>query len=184
MTLLLATKDERDNLFRLRSQVEIYAVMAGLFKEATKEFFNNQFKVLQPLSDEEQLEKSLKAYDDRTRNYMNEEVLRIIDYIRNNFSFHMKSGLFEDYIVDRKAEKDMLIGISKSGTRIDTCFLSAYDAFIFQISRMAESLEDKSKVLDWLFDKILNETDTFCNLLENFGGSIIKKYGGKRLITR
>jgi len=183
MTLLLATKEEKHSLFRLRSQLEIYAVMASLFKEATKEFFNNQFKVLQSISEDKQLKLALKEYDDRTRAYKNDEVLNIIDYIRNNFSFHMKSKLFEDYIVDGQANKDMLIGISISGALIDTCYIGAYDAFIFQISRMAESLEDKSKVLEWLFDKIFNETHYFCDLLEKFGGSVVKKYGGKRLIT-
>jgi hypothetical protein len=183
MTLLLATKEEKDSLFRLRSQVEIYAVMASLFKEATKEFFNNQFKVLQSISDGKQLKQALKEYDDRTRDYKTDEVLNIIDYIRNNFSFHMKSKLFEGYIVDGDAKKDMLIGISKSGKLIDTCYLGAYDAFIFQIAKMADSLEDKNKVLEWLFDRVFNETHYFCDLLEKFGGSVIKKYGGKRLIT-
>ncbi|MBA4389719.1 MAG: hypothetical protein C0399_02125, partial [Syntrophus sp. (in: bacteria)] len=111
MTLLLSTKDEKDRVFQLRSQVEIYAVMAGLFKEATKEFFNNLFKVLEPLSDKKQLKQTLNEYDARTRNYRNDEVLHIIDYIRNNFSFHMKSKLFEDFIVEGNAKKDMLIGI-------------------------------------------------------------------------
>jgi hypothetical protein len=184
MTLLLSTKDEKDNILRLRSQVEIYAVMASLFKEATKEFFNNLFKVLGPLSDNEQLKEMLNEYDQKTRNYKNDEVLQIIDYIRNNFSFHMKAKLFEDFIVDRNAEKEMIVGITKSGKLIDTCFVPAYDALIFQVGRMTRSLEDKDKVLVWLFDNIFRETDYFCNLLEELGWSIIKKHGAKRLITR
>jgi hypothetical protein len=183
MGLLLHTKDEKDKLFQLRAQVEIYAVMASLFKEATKVFFNKLFKVLDPLSDKKQLKKTLNEYDVRTRDYKNDEVLQIIDYIRNNFSFHMKSELFEGFIVEGNAKKDMLIGIAKSEKIIDSCFVTAYDALIFQAGRMAKSLEDKSKILDWLFDNILREADYFCGLLEKLGGSIIKKYGGKRLIT-
>lgn len=183
MALLLHTKDEKDKLFRLRAQVEIYAVMASLFKEATKEFFNNLFKVLEPLSNKNQLKKALVDYDVKTKNYKNDEVLLIIDYIRNNFSFHIKSKLFENYIVEGDAKKDMLIGIAKSEKIIDTCFLTAYDALIFQVGSMAKSLEDKSKILDWLFDNILRETNYFCDLLEKLGGSIIGKYGGKRLTT-
>jgi hypothetical protein len=183
MALLIYTKDEKDNLFQLRSKVEIYAGMASLFKEATKEFFNNLFKVLEPLSDKKQLKKNLNEYDVRTRSYKNDEVLQIIDYIRNNFSFHIKSKLFEDFIVDGEAKQDMLIGIARSEKIIDRCFLAAYDALIFQVSRMAKSLEDKSKILEWLFDNVFRETNYFCDLLEKFGASIIKKYGGKRLVA-
>jgi hypothetical protein len=183
MALLLHTKDENDKLFRLRSQIEIYAVMASLFKEATKEFFNKLFKILEPLSDKKQLKKTLNEYGVRTSNYKNDEVLNIIDYIRNNFSFHMKSKLFEDYIVEGEAKKDMLIGIARSEKIIDSCFLAAYDALIFQVSRLANSLEDKSKIFDWLFDNIFYEANFFCDLLEKLGASIIKKYGAKRLIT-
>ena len=75
----------------------------------------------------------------------------------------------------------MLIGIAKSEKIIDQCFLKAYDALIFQLTKMAKSLTDKSKILDWLFNNILHEADYFCDLLEKFGGSIVKKYGGKRL---
>jgi len=42
---------------------------------------------------------------------------------------------------------------------------------------------DKSKITDWLFDKKLHETDVFCDLLEKLAGSIMKKYGGKKLAT-
>ena len=183
MALLLHTKDEEDRLFQIRSQVEIYAVMASLFKEATKEFFNRLYKILEPLSDNKDLKKALHEYDVRTKNYKNDEVLRVIDYIRNYFSFHMKSKLFEGYIVEGNAKNDLLIGIARSKKIMDCCYLTAYDALIFQVNKMAESLEDKNKVLDWLFDNIGNEADYFCGLLENFGGSIIKKYGGKKLIT-
>ena len=50
------------------------------------EFFNKLFKILEPLSDKKQLKKALNEYDVRTSNYKNDEVLNIIDYIRNNFS--------------------------------------------------------------------------------------------------
>jgi hypothetical protein len=180
-TLLLHTKDEKDGLFRLRSQLEIYAILASLFKEAAKEFYNNLFKTLVPLSDEKELKDALTEYDIKTRNYKNDEVLQIFDYIRNNFSFHIKSQLFENYIIEGEAKDDMLIGIATSEKIIDQCFLEAYKALIFQVSGMAKSLTDKSKIIDWLFDNIRDEADYFCDLLEKFGGSIIKKYGGKRL---
>ena len=181
MALLLHTKDEKDRLFRLRSQLEIYAILASSFKEAAKEFYNNLFKTLGPLSDEKELKDALTEYDIKTRNYKDDEVLQIIDYIRNNFSFHIKSQLFDNYIIEGDAKEDMLIGIAKSEKIIDQCFLKAYDALIFQVSGMAKSLTDKSKIIDWLFDNILHEADYFCDLLEKLGGSIIKKYGGKRL---
>jgi hypothetical protein len=182
MALLLHTKDEKDRLFRLRSQLEICAILASSFKEAAKEFYNNLFKTLGPLSDEKELKNALTEYDIKTRNYKDDEVLQIIDYIRNNFSFHMKSRLFDNYIVEGDAKEDMLIGIAKSERIIDQCFLKAYDALIFQITAKAKSLTDKSRIIEWLFDNILCETDYFCDLLEKFGGSIIKKYGGKRLV--
>lgn len=181
MALLLHTKDEEDRLFRLRSQLEIYAILASSFKEAAKEFYNNLFKTLGPLSDKKELKDALSEYDIKTRNYKNDEVLQIIDYIRNNFSFHIKPQLFDNYIIEGDAKEDMLIGIAKSEKIMDQCFLKAYDALIFQVSGMAKSLTDKSKIIDWLFDKILHEADYFCDLLEKLGGSIIKKYGGKRL---
>lgn len=181
MALLLLTKDEKGGLFRLRSQLEIYAILASSFKEAAKEFYNNLFKILGPLSDEKEVKDALTKYDTKTRNYKDDEVLQIIDYIRNNFSFHIKSELFDNYIIEGDAKEDMLIGIAKSEKIIDQCFLKAYDALIFQLTKMAKSLTDKSKILDWLFDNILREADYFCDLLEKFGGSIVKKYGGKRL---
>jgi hypothetical protein len=181
--LLLHTKDEKDKLFQLRSQIEIYSIIASSFKEATKEFYNNLFKILGPLSDEEELKNKLAEHDSRTREYKEDEVLFIIDYIRNNFSFHIKSRLFDNYIIEGDAKEDMRIGIAKSEKIIDWCFLKSYDALIFQVSGMAKSLMDKSKITDWLFDNIIRETDYFCDLLEKFSGSILKKYGGKRLVN-
>jgi hypothetical protein len=180
MALLLHTRDEKGRLYQLRSQLEIYAILASSFKEAAKEFYNNLFKILRPLSEEEELKDALTKYDTKTRNYKDDEVLQIIDYIRNNFSFHIKSELFDNYIIEGDAKEDMLIGIAKSEKIIDQCFLKAYDALIFQLTKMAKSLTDKSKILDWLFDNILHEADYFCDLLEKFAGSIVKKYGGKR----
>jgi len=182
MAMLLHTKDETDRLFQIRSQLEIYAILASSFKEAVKEFYNNLFKILRPLSDEKELKDALTKYDTKTRNYKDDEVLQIIDYIRNNFSFHIKSQLFDNYIIEGDAKEDMLIGIAKSEKIIDQCFLKAYDALIFQVTKMAKSLTDKSKILDWLFDNIREEVDYFCDLLEKLGGSIVKKYGGKRLV--
>ena len=181
MALLLHTRNEEDSIFRLRSQLEIYAILASLLKEATKEFYNNLFKTLGPLSDEEELKNELAEYDNITMNYKDNEVLQIIDYIRNNFSFHIKPKLFDNCIVDGNAKEDLLIGIAKSEKIIDWCFLTVYDAFIFQVSVMAKSLMDKSKIADWLFDKILHETNYFCDLLEKFEASIMKKYGCKKL---
>lgn len=125
----------------------------------------------------------MNQYGIKTKSYKTDEVLKIIDYIRNVFSFHMDPKLFKDYIIEGFAKEDMLIGIARSEKIIDQCFLKAYDALIFQIIGMAESLTDKSKIIDWLFDNILHETDYFCGLLEKLGGSIIKKYGGKRLAS-
>jgi len=181
MTLLLHTKDEKDRFFRFRARLEIYALLASAFKEAAKEFYNNLFKTLGPLSDEKELKDALTEYDIKTRNYKDDEVLQIIDYIRNNFSFHIKSQLFDNYIIEDDAKEDMVIGIATSEKIIDQCFLKVYEALIFQVSRMAKSLTDKSKIIDWVFDNILHEADYFCDLLEKLGGSIIKKYGGKRL---
>lgn len=181
MALLLPTRDEKDKLFRLRSQLEIYAILASSFKEATKEFFNNLFKTLKPLSDEKELKNELVEYDTKTRNFQDDEVLNIINYIRNNFSFHISSKLFNNYVIESDAKEDMLIGIARSEKIIDQCFLPAYEALIFQVSGLAKSLTDKGQIVDWLFENIHHEVDYFCDLLEKFGGSIIKKYGGKRL---
>lgn len=181
MGLLLHTTDEKDELFRLRSQLEIFSILAGSFKEAIKEFYNNLFNILGPLSDEKELKNVLTDYDIKTRNFKEDEVLLIIDYIRNTFSFHIKSELFKNYIIEDDAKEDMLIGIAKSTRIIDWCFLKAYDALIFQVSDMAKSLIDKSKIADWLFKNIMREVDYFCDLLENFAGSIVKEYGEKRL---
>jgi hypothetical protein len=181
MSLLLHTRDEKDGLFRLRSQLEIYAILASTFKESVKEFYNHLFKTLGPLSDKEEVKEALTEYDKKTKNFKDDEVLNIIDYIRHNFSFHIKSNLFQNYVIEGDAKEDMLIGVAKSEKVIDQCFLKAYDALIFQICEMAKSVTDKSKIIDWLFDNILRETDYFCDLLDKLGGSIIKKYGGKKL---
>lgn len=181
MSLLLHAKDEEDGLFRLRSQLEVYAILAGSYVEAVKEFYNNLYKTLGPLSDNKGLKDLVSQYGIKTKNYKTDEVLKIIDYIRNVFSFHMDPKLFKDYVIEGSAKEDMLIGIAKSEKIIDQCFLKAYDALIFQVTGMAKSLKDKEKIIDWLFDGILHETDYFCDLLEKLGGSIIKKYGGKRI---
>ena len=181
MSLLLHIKDEKDRLFYLRSQLEIISLLAGSYKEATKEFYNHLFQVLRSLSDEEDLKLSIDKHDNRTKNYKNDEVLSIIDYIRNNFSFHLKSELFKNYIIDGDAEDDMLLGVAKSERITDWCFLKTYEALLFQIGNMATSLSDKQEVPDWLFKKIFQEVDYFCHLLENFAGSIVNKYGEKRL---
>lgn len=181
MSLLLHTKDEKDGLFRLRSQMEIYAIMASSFKESVKEFYNNLFKTLGPLSDKKEVKEALTEYDKKTRNFKDDEVLNIIDYIRNNFSFHISSNLFHNYVIEGEAKEDMLIGIAKSDKLIDQCYLKAYDALIVQIGGMSKSVTDKSKIIDWLFDNILRETDYFCDLIDKLGGSIIKIYGGKKL---
>jgi hypothetical protein len=123
----------------------------------------------------------LNEYGIKARDYKSDEVLQIIYYIRNNFSFHMSSQLFANYVIEGDAKEDMLIGIARSDKVIDLCFLKAYDALIFQVTEMAKSLTDKSKLIEWLFDNILREANYFCELLEKFGGSIVKKYGSKRL---
>jgi N-acetylglutamate synthase len=181
MSLLLHTIDEDNRLFRLRAQVEIYTILASSFTEAVKEFYNHLFEILGPLSDEKELKDKLNEYGNKAKDYKNDEILQIIDYIRNKFSFHMDSKLFDNYIIEGDAKKDMLIGIERSEKSIDQCFLKAYDALIFQVEKMAKSLTDKSKIIDWLFDNILKETGCFCGLLEKFSWSIIKKYNSKKL---
>jgi len=181
LSLLLHTKDEKDKLFQLRAQLEIYSIIASSYKEATKEFFNNLFETLKTISEETELINELAEYDAKTRNFKDDEVLSIIDYIRNNFSFHISSKLFDNFVTENEAKEDKLIGITRSEKVIDQCFLPAYDALIFQVSVLAKSLTDKDKIVEWLFDSILHEVDYFCHLLEKFAGSIMKKYGVKRL---
>lgn len=180
MTLTIHTKDEKDDLFLLSAHFEIYTLLASTFKEATKEFYNNLCETLYPLLDDEELKKSLKEYDNKTRNYQNDEVLRIIDYIRNNFSFHLKSELIKKYIVEKDAKEDMLIGIARSKRRMDCCFLPGYDALIYKLCAMAESLDDENKIHEWLFDNIKRESEYFFSLLENLAGCILKKYAKQR----
>lgn len=55
MSLLLHSKDEKDSLFRLRSQLEVYAILASSYVEAVKEFYNNLYKTLESLSDDKEL---------------------------------------------------------------------------------------------------------------------------------
>jgi hypothetical protein len=180
-SLLLHIQDEEDSVFYLRSELEIISVLAGSFKEATKEFYNNLFKVLRPLSDEVDLKYQIEKHSNRTRDYKNDEILNIIDYIRNNFSFHHKSELFKNYILDGDAKDDLLLGVAKSEKIKDWCFLKSYDALIFQVGNLATSLSDKREVPNWLFKEIFKEVDYFCDLLEKFAGSVVKKYGEKRL---
>jgi hypothetical protein len=182
MTLLLQTVSENDKLFQLRSQVEIYAILASSFTEAVKEFYNNLFKTLRPLSDEEGMKDALAKYKIKIEDRKNDEALQIIEYIRNNFCFHISSELFKNFVNEDDAKKDVRIGIAKSEKISDFCFLSVYDALIFEVTRMVKSRVDQEQTADWLFTTILSEADYFCNLLENFGGSIIKKYGYKRLV--
>jgi hypothetical protein len=182
-SLFLPFKEEKHLVFKLRAQMEISAILASSFKEAAKEFFNNLFKILSRLSDEEDLKRELSAYDQKTKNFKDGGVHQIVDYIRNNFSFHMSSDLFKDYVTEDNAIADMLIGIALSERIGDCLFTKGYDALIFQITKMAENISEKTKIPDWLMENIVRETDYFCDLLEKFGGSIVKKYGVKRLAT-
>jgi hypothetical protein len=187
MSLLLHTIDEKNKIYRLRSQLEIYSIMGSSYFEAVKEFYKNLYKTLEPLSDDNDLKDLVNQYDTKIKNFRAgkapNEVLKIIDYIRNVFSFHMDPKLFKDCIIEDSAKEDMLIGIARSEKLIDQCHLKAYDALIFQVARMAESLQDKSKIIEWLFEAIFQETNYFCDLMENFCASIVKKYGSKMLVT-
>jgi hypothetical protein len=60
MSLLRHTMDEKNRLFRLRAQVEIYTILASSFTEAVKEFYNHLFEILGPLSD-----KKIERYTER-----------------------------------------------------------------------------------------------------------------------
>jgi hypothetical protein len=61
--------------------------------------------------------------------------------------------------------------------------MAIYRKFIrLALAAMAKSLTDKAKIIDWLFENIMKESDYFYDLLENFAGSIVSKYGEKRLV--
>jgi hypothetical protein len=184
MTLLSHAVNQNDMLFRLRSEIEVCTILASSFKEAIKEFYNNKlFITLNPLSDEEETKEALAKYKIRTDNYKDDEVFRLFDYIRNNFCFHISSELFENFVNEDDAKKDILIAIAKSKKISDFCFLSVYDALILEVTGMVKNHLDQAQFADWLFKTVVEETDHFCNLLENFGGSILKKYGCQKEVN-
>lgn len=177
--LHLIIKEEQNKVFEFRNKIELYFTMISFYKESTKEFCNNLSDDLLKMNLSKGLTLKISEYKAWLINWKQDEYLQVVDRIRNDLRFHVKSSIYDKYIKDGDKSEDLLIGISVGKQYKDFLYTEPYT---FEFSHIAEivpvsSGEDK---IGWIQKKAAEETSKFIRLLreiicEVLKGNIYKK---------
>jgi len=179
--LHLVIKEEQNKVFEERNRMELYFTISSIYKELTKEFCNNLADDILNMNLSKDLSLKVSEYKAWLLNWKQDEYLQVVDRIRNDLRFHMKSSIYDKYIKDGDKSEDLLVGIAIGEQYKDFLYIEPYT---FEISHIAEIVpasagEDK---IGWIKKRVGEETGKFIKLLREIIREIIKGNAYKKII--
>jgi hypothetical protein len=172
-----------DKLFDLRNSIELCFIRIGMFKESLKIFFRD----IEPTIDEKYIHKEIKNKLDilkkRVENRKTDDFLRVVDYMRNDISFHFKDSIYSDSITEGgNTKEDLLFGYAVGETYDEFIFLEPYSIVLKYIADHLPENVDKKDVFNWIDKKSNDEISNFSKICERIVREMMKKSTYKKEI--
>jgi hypothetical protein len=146
--------------------------MIGSYKESTKEFSNNLANGLLNMNLSETVKQKISQYKAWLENWKQDEYLQVVDRIRNDLRFHVKSSIYDKYIKDGDKSEDLLIGVAIGEQYKDFIYTEPYT---FEFLHIAEIVPDNAgDKINWIQKKAGEETKKFIVLLREIIREILK----------
>ena len=170
--LHLIIKKEQNPVFEQRNRIELYFAMISSYKESTKEFCNHLADGLLNMKLSEAVRQKVSEYKVWLDNWKQDEYLQVVDRIRNDLRFHMKSCIYDKYIKDGHQSKDILVGYAIGERIMDFLYTEPYTS---ELSHIAEIVPDVAgDKINWIQKKAAEETNKFIILLREIIREILK----------
>jgi hypothetical protein len=167
--------EESNDVFAFRNRIELHFVLISLCKEATKEFCHGLADGLLSMGLSTMVTQRISEYKEWLNKWKGDEYLRVVDRVRNDLRFHMRSSIYDRSIRDGEASEDLLIGYAIGEHYMDFLYTEPYP---HEFSHIAEIVPDsvaagKDKIA-WILNRSTEETDRFLGMLRDALREILK----------
>jgi hypothetical protein len=179
--LHLVIKKEQNDLFQFRNRIELCFAMIGSYKESTKEFSNNLANGLLNMNLSETVRQKISQYKAWLENWKQDEYLQVVDRIRNDLRFHVKSSIYDKYIKDGDKSEDLLVGVAVGKRYKDFLYTEPYTFEFSHIAEIVPASAGRDKI-NWIQKKAAEETSKFIRLLREIIREIFKGNAYKKII--
>jgi hypothetical protein len=179
--LHLVIKKEQNAVFECRNRIELYFAMISIYKESIKEFCNNLSDGLLNMNLSKDLSRKVSKYKVWLENWKQDEYLKVVDRIRNDLRFHIKSCIYDKCIKDGNQSKDVLVGIAVGERVMDFIFTEPYTPEFSYITEIVPDSVGGDKI-DWILERSKQETNKFVKLLKETVREILEGNAYKKII--
>jgi len=167
---------ESNEVFAFRNRIELHFVLISLYKEAVKEFCHGRLADgLLSMGLSATVTRRISEYKVWLDNWKQDEYLRVVDRVRNDLRFHMRSSIYDKSVRDGEASEDLLIGYAIGERYMDFLYMEPYP---HEFSHVAEIVPDSVAVgrdkIAWILNRSTEETDRFLGVLRDALREILK----------
>jgi hypothetical protein len=157
--------------------------LISLYKEAVKEFCHGLADGLLSMGLSATVTRRISEYKAWLDNWKQDEYLRVVDRVRNDLRFHMRSSIYDRSIRDGEASEDLLIGYAIGERYMDFLYMEPYP---HEFSHIAEVVPDsiatgQDKII-WVLNRSTEETAKFLGVLRDALREMLKGNAYKKRI--
>lgn len=172
---------ESNELFAFRNRIELHFMSISLYKEAVKEFCHGLADGLLTMGLSPTVTQEISEYKAWLDKWKDDDYLRVVDRVRNDLRFHMRSSIYDRSVRDGEVSEDLLIGYAIGERYMDFLYMEPYP---HEFSHVAEIVPDSVAIgqdkIAWVLNRSTEETDRFLGVLrdalrEIFKGNTYKK---------
>ncbi len=174
---------ESNELFAFRNRIELHFVSISLYKEAVKKFCHGLADGLLTMGLSPTVTQEISEYKAWLDKWKDDDYLRVVDRVRNDLRFHMRSSIYDRSVRDGEVSEDLLIGYAIGERYMDLLYMEPYP---HEFSHVAEIVPDSVAIgqdkIAWVLNRSTEETDRFLGVLRDALREILKGNTYKRRV--
>jgi hypothetical protein len=182
MNLLKKYETGRKTMYSAYNKLEETYILASTIKESIKVLFGDG-KVIFNLDNkitDENLRKTCIERKNYYDLYKTDKNLKFLEYIRNTFSYHFSSDIYNDTVTEGESKENKVIGITRSYKNGDMFYSILVDIMIKKIEKYLSENKINMEVENYLYSVVYKEAVDIYKLANSLAANICRGNTEKR----
>jgi hypothetical protein len=178
--LQLQLREDEEKMFTVASRIELYFVSIAKYEEAVKVFLRSIEPKLNRRYLSADINTGIERLKNRVGNRKNDDFFKLVEILRDKIAFHFDEDIIKERITDGEPQEDLLVAVATGDQIKDCLYVEPYTFLFAHLTDNAPDHVPRKDVLDWLQRTSIEESDSFCGLIERICSRIVREIGYKR----
>ena len=147
---------------------ELLFTLISIYKEATKAFSNQLLAGLLSMKLSEDTKGHISEYNNWLLTWKEDDYLQVVHNVRNSLCFHFDPKIYDKYIKEGEASKDLLFGIADGERWMDILYTEPSSVELnFIADIVPDGVAEGQDKIDWIWNKTVEESSKFMNFIND-----------------